>query len=240
VTVVYLHPIALDGSLWSAVAPPEALTPDLPGFGTTPPLSGPVGMAELVEYVAGLLDGPADLVGMSLGSMLAQQIAVRSLVLACGGMRTDPAVSRQRAEDTRRDGMTGTVDETLRRWFTADALAAPDHPGVAYARRTLLADDPAVVADYWAAMADHDVTDELGAVRAPTTCLGATVDVSVPVAAMRAVAERIPGARFEEIPGPHIAVLEEPDAFAAAVAEHLQRVGALLATAPVGEGSRGA
>jgi 3-oxoadipate enol-lactonase len=241
--IVYLHAIALDGNLWSAVARPGALTPDLPGFGRTPPLSGPVGMAALVEHVAGLLDGPADLVGMSLGSMVAQQVAVRrpelvrSLVLACGGMRTDPAVSRQRAENTRRDGMAGTLDETLRRWFTAAALADPDQPGVAYARRTLLADDADVVADYWAAMAEHDVTDQLGAVRAPTTCLGATDDASVPVAAMQAVADRIPLAWFREIPGPHIAVLEEPEAFATAVAEHLQRVDALLG---VGEGSRGA
>jgi hypothetical protein len=71
-----------------------------------------------------------------------------------------------------------------------------------------------VVADYWAAMAEHDVADELGAVTAPTTCLGATDDVSVPVAAMKAVADRIPLAWFREIPGPHIAVLEEPAAFA--------------------------
>jgi pimeloyl-ACP methyl ester carboxylesterase len=245
--IVYLHAIALDGDLWSVVAPPEALTPSLPGFGGTPPLPGPLTMAALADHVAGLVagagDGPADLVGISLGSMLAQQVAVRhparvrSLVLACGGMRTDPAVSRQRAEDTRAGGMPATLDETLRRWFTPEALAAPDHPGVAYARRTLLADDASVVADYWAAMAGHDLADELGAVAAPATCLGATGDVSVPVAAMRAVAERIPGARFEEIPGPHIAVLEEPAAFAAAVAEHLQRVDALLGA---GEGSRGA
>jgi 3-oxoadipate enol-lactonase len=230
--IVYLHPVALNGELWSAVARPGALTPDFPR-------SGPISMAALVDHVAGLLDGPADLVGMSLGSMVAQQVAVRrpelvrSLVLACGGMRTDPAVSRQRAENTRRDGMAGTLDETLRRWFTAEALADPEHPGVAYARRTLLADDAEVVADYWAAMAEHDVTDALGAVTAPTTCLGATGDASVPVAAMRAVADRIPLAWFREIPGPHIAVLEEPDAFAAAVAEHLQRLDVL-------EGSRGA
>ena len=234
--IVYLHPIALNGQLWSVVARPGALTPDFPG-------SGPISMAALADHVAGLLDGPADLVGMSLGSMVAQQVAVRrpelvrSLVLACGGMRTDPAVSRQRAENTRRDGMAGTLDETLRRWFTAEALVDPDHPGVGYARRTLLADDPAVVADYWAAMAEHDVTDELGAVTAPTTCLGATADASVPVAAMKAVADRIPLAWFREIPGPHIAVLEEPAAFADAVAEHLRRVDALLG---VGEGSRGA
>jgi 3-oxoadipate enol-lactonase len=234
--IVYLHPVALDGGLWSAVARPGALTPDFPR-------SGPVSVAGLADHVAGLLDGPADVVGMSLGSMVAQHLAlrrpelVRSLVLACGGMRTDPAVSRQRAENTRRVGMAGTLDETLRRWFTAEALADPDHPGVAYARRTLLADDAEVVADYWAAMAQHDVTEVLGAITAPTTCLGATADVSVPLAAMKAVADRIPLAWFREIPGPHIAVLEEPAAFAAAVDEHLQRVDALLGA---GGGSRGA
>ncbi|MFC4942999.1 alpha/beta fold hydrolase [Pseudonocardia sp. GCM10023141] len=230
-TVVYLHAVGLDGALWTDVARPGALTPDLPGHGGAPRPAGPLTMAALVEHVADLIEehggGPADLVGISLGSMVAQQVAVhrpelvRSMVLACGGMRTDPAVSAQRSADTRLLGVTGTLDVTLRRWFTAAALADPDHPGVAWARARLLADDADVVADYWAAMAGHDLTGALGAVTVPTTCIGATADASVPVAAMRAVADAIPGGRMREIPGPHIVVLEEPAGFVAAVDEHL-------------------
>ncbi|MCW2720195.1 alpha/beta fold hydrolase [Pseudonocardia sp.] len=226
-STLYLHAVALDGRLWAGVARAGALTPDLPGHGSAPPLDGPVTMATLTAHVAGLLDGPADVVGISLGSMLAQQLAVhrpelvRSLVLASGGMATDPAVSRQRAENTRRVGMTGTLDATLDRWFTPAALADPDHPGVGYARPRLLADDPEVVAAYWDAMAGHDLREHLGGIRVPTTCIGATGDASVPVAAMRALAERVPGARMREIAGPHIVVLENGPAFAAEVERHL-------------------
>jgi pimeloyl-ACP methyl ester carboxylesterase len=237
-TVVYLHAIGLDGRVWSDVARPGSRTPDLPGFGGTPRLTGGVTMTALVDHLAGLLsglpDGPADLVGLSLGSMLAQQTAVRrpelvrSLVLACGGSRTDPAVSRQRAADTRTSGMAGTLDSTLRRWFTASALAEPGHPGVGYARERLLTDDAGVVADYWTAMADHDLTDRIGALDVPVTCIGATGDASVSVAAMRAVADAVPGARMVEVPGPHIVVLEEPDTFAAAVGDHLGWVDGLV------------
>ena len=235
-TAFYLHAVGLDGTLWRGVARAGARTPDLPGHGRAPALAGDVTMAALVEHVAGLIEesggGPADLIGISLGSMVSQEVAVhrpdlvRSLVLACGGMRTDPAVSRQRAADTRSAGMSGTLDVTLRRWFTEAALTDPDHPGVARARARLLADDPAVIADYWAAMAGHDLSGgALGAVTVPTTCIGATSDASVPVAAMRAVADAIPGARMVEIPGPHIVVLEEPAGFVAAVDEHFAWVG---------------
>lgn len=234
--IAYLHAVALDGRLWDGVACPGALTPDLPGLGTAPRLPGPLTMAALVDHVAGLLDGPTHVVGLSLGSMIAQQLAVRrpelvrSLVLACGGMATDPAVSRARAADTRRDGMAGTLDTTLCRWFSEQALADPDHPGVAYARRRLLADDPAVVADYWDAMAGHDLAGRLAEITAPTTCVAAAGDVSVPVAAMQQVAERIPGARLRVVDGPHIAVLENPAGFTAVVDEHLARVGEEVAT----------
>jgi 3-oxoadipate enol-lactonase len=229
-TTVYLHAVALDGRLWQGVTPDGALTPDLPGHGTAPPLERPVGFGALVDHVASLLDGPADLVGISLGSMLAQQMAVRrpelvrSLVLACGGMATVPAVSLQRAADTRRDGMAATVPSTLERWFTPAVLAQPGHPGVAYARQRLLDDDPGVVADYWTAMAEHDLSERLGEIRVPTTVLAATSDVSVPVAAMQAVADRIPGSRFVTIDGPHIVVLENAAGFTDVVDAHLRWV----------------
>ena len=129
----YLHPIALDGDALVGGRPARSAHPGPPG-----PASGAAGTSRWPRSSTtsrACSTGPADLVGMSLGSMVAQQVAVRrpelvrSLVLACGGMRTDPAVSRQRAENTRRDGMLGTLDETLRRWFTADGARRSRPPG---------------------------------------------------------------------------------------------------------------
>ncbi len=226
---VFLHPIGLDARLWDDFARPGDLALSFPGFGDTR-LAGPPTFAGLADFVADQLTEPADLVGVSLGSMVAQHTAllrpdrVRSIVLACGGMATSPETSRQRARDTREGGMAGVLDQTLDRWFTPAALADEDHPGVGYARRRLLADDPEVFAAYWEAMAEHDLRDRIAGVRVPTTVVAAAGDKSVPVEAMRAIAELVDGARFEVIDGPHIVPLENADGFRAVLAGHLGRV----------------
>jgi 3-oxoadipate enol-lactonase len=234
VPAVYLHPVGLDGALWGSVAEPGALTPSFPGFGDTPPLPGPPSFAALVDFVAGAVagSGPVDLVGVSLGSMVAQHVAVRrpelvrSLVLACGGLATATDALLERAAATRRGGMAGVLDSTLERWFTAPALAEPGHPGVAYARTRLLTDSAEVFAAYWEQMSAHDLAGQLPAVRVPTTVVAGDVDVSAPIPVMRLVADAIPGARFEVVPGPHLLPLENPAGFAATVREHLDRVAA--------------
>jgi len=87
-----------------------------------------------------------------------------------------------------------------------------------------LADDASVVADYWSAMARHDVRRRLPGIGVPTTVVAARGDRSVDVAEMRAVADAVPGARFDVVPGPHLFVLEAPAVMAAVVARHLDRV----------------
>lgn len=229
-SVVFLHAIALDRGMWRDVAVAGELTPDLPGHGIATPLDESVTFELLVEHVARLLDGPADFVGLSLGSMLAQHIAidrpelVRSLVLACGGMYVPEEVALQRAEDTLRLGMAATIPSTLERWFSPEALAEPDHPGVTYARRRLLDDDPKIVSAYWSAIARHDLRDRLHQITAPTTVIAATGDKAFPVGALRGLADAIPGARYVEITGPHILALENPIDLRSAIDEHLSRI----------------
>lgn len=227
--VVYLHPIGLDARLWRDVAGPDELALSFPGFGDTP-LAAPPTFAALADFVADSVPGPADLVGVSLGSMVAQYTAllrpdkVRSLVLACGGVAGNAEASRQRARDTREHGMAGVLDSTLQRWFTPEALAEQAHPGVGYARKRLLTDDPAVFAAYWEMMAGHDLRARIGQVRVPATVVAAAGDRSVPVDAMRGVAELIDGAVFEVIDGPHIVPLENPAGFGELVRRHVNRV----------------
>jgi 3-oxoadipate enol-lactonase len=223
--VVYLHPIGLDRQIWRGVAPDEALTLDLPGHGDTS-VTGEVTMAGLVEWVLGQVGEPATYVGLSLGGMVALQLAVRapqavrSIVVACSTAASDPEVQLGRARDTRARGMQAMMDTTLERWFTADALAAGDHPGVAYARRRLLADDPEIVAAYWTAMASHDVSDQLSSIRVPATIVAGRSDRASSQEGLRSIAEAIPGARFAAVEGPHMLPLEQPELFASLVAAH--------------------
>ncbi|MCW2899938.1 MAG: alpha/beta hydrolase fold protein [Streptosporangiaceae bacterium] len=226
--VVYLHPIGLDGEMWGSAALPGALTPSFPGFGGTP-LEGKPTFERLVDFVADAVRGrgPVDLVGVSLGSMVAQHVAVRrpdlvrSVVLACGGMATVPEVSLERAATTRRVRMAGVLVSTLERWFSPAVLGDESHPGVAYARERLVTDSADVFAAYWEAMAEHDVRAQLPGLEVPATVVAGSADVSVPVATMREVCDLIPEARFQVLEGPHMLPLENPSGFADAVAAHL-------------------
>jgi 3-oxoadipate enol-lactonase len=234
VALVLLPPIGLDEHCWDWLdLPVPAIRHVYPGFGGRPRDGRPGDLDAWADEVAALGDGePLDLAGVSMGSMVAQHVAVRhpdrvrSLLLACTGGSADPGSALARAGAAEEEGMAAVLDATLRRWFSPEALAArPAHPGVAYATATLLALDPRSWADGWRAIAGHDVLAKLGAVTAPVTCVAGRDDLSAPVERVRALAEAIPGARLEILDGPHMIHLENPAAFSAALAAHLERRG---------------
>lgn len=230
--IVFLHPIGLDRQVWSGVLSPGAIALNFPGHGGNGgDAPAPVSMAGLADYVLSQLGGRAvTLVGLSLGGMVAQHIAitaphaVTSLVVACSTAAANPPVMLDRAALTRSEGMAGSLRMTLDRWFTPQVLAAPGHPGVEYARRRLLADDPEIVARYWEAMAGHDVSDRLASVKAPTTFIAGAADLSSPVEVLEGMARAVPGAVLKVVDGPHMLPLERPREFSAVLAEHLDRV----------------
>ena len=236
VTLVLLTPIGLDAGCWEQVPLPAVATVKhtFPGFGGRPRAPQPPTMASLADEVAASYEGPLALAGVSLGGMVAQHVAVRhpqrvrSLLVACTGASADPATMEQRAARVLADGMPGVLEETLTRWFTPAAIAsAPEHPGVAYARRTLLALEPACFADGWLAIAGHDIVARLGEIAVPTSCLAGSADTASPVSRTQELSERVPGARFAVLDGPHMMHLERPVEFAAALAEHLRWAGEL-------------
>lgn len=233
-TLVLLTPIGLDADCWEHVPLPAVATikHTFPGFDGRPRAEQAPTMASLADEVAASYGGPLEVVGVSLGGMVAQHLAlrhpqrVRSLLVACTGASTDPATMAQRAADAEAVGMAGVLDTTLERWFTPPALAMhPAHPGVAYARRTLLALRPACFADCWRAMAGHDVVARLGEIAVPTTCLAGSGDSGSPLSRTREISERVPGARLVVLDGPHMMHLERPAEFAAALSEHLRWAG---------------
>jgi pimeloyl-ACP methyl ester carboxylesterase len=114
------------------------------------------------------------------------------------------------------------LEDTMTRWFTAEALKRdPDAPPIAYARERLLAMDTGALADTWRAIAAHDVLDRLGEIQAPVTCVAGRHDRSTALPVMQDPAARLPDARLVEMDAPHMAFLERPREFAAAVREHL-------------------
>jgi len=229
-TVVLLTPVGLDAEFWPH---PErvggAVFHTFPGFGGRPRAEAQPTMASLAAEVAALGD-EFDLVGVSLGGMVAQTVAVeypervRSLMSCCTGASVNPEAMIGRAARTEAGGMESVLEETLTRWFTPEELARQASEGVDYARQTLLALDPGAFADAWRAMAGHDLTARLGEVQAITTCLAGEQDVVAPPARVRELASGIAGARLVSAPGPHMLPLERPEEFPRLLAEHLALV----------------
>jgi 3-oxoadipate enol-lactonase len=226
--ILFLHPIGLDQHVWSDVLVPGAIALDFPGHGAA--AAGAVSMSGLADHVLGHITGPATLVGLSLGGMVALQVAMRapdavaSIVVACSNSATDPRVMRERAAMTRDRGMKGVLGATLERWFTPQALSVSGHPGVEYATRRLLEDDPEVVTQYWEAMAEHDVTAQLGSIRIPATFIAGATDRASSPEVLEGMANAVPGAALRVVDGPHMLPLERPREFSAVLAEHLDRV----------------
>jgi 3-oxoadipate enol-lactonase len=231
-TMILLPPVGLDDGCWDWLDLPGVATIKhvYPGLGARPRGGFDLTLDNLADEVVTLADGPLDLVGVSMGAMVAQHAAIRhpgrirSLVLACSGASASPARSMEQVGTVERGGMAAVLDSTLRRWFRPQTLArSPAHPGVAYVTATLLALDPRSFADSWRAIADHDVLDQLHAVTVPVTCIAGREDSAAPVDRMRLLADGLPDGRLVVLDGAHMIALENPRDFSRELAGHLGR-----------------
>ena len=240
--VVLIHPAGLDLTYWDAQIAAlkdshDVIAFDLPGHGRSP---GDVhgwtfeivnrALLALVDEAGG---GPAHLVGISVGGIIAQsfvlehpsQVASLSLVGTASEFPDQVrAGMRDRARRLRGAGMAAVVAESMERWFTPETRRGrPDL--IDRATKTLLGDDPEVHARLWEAVGALDLTDRLAEVRRPTLLLAGEVDPSTPPSAARLIQRRIPGARMAILPATsHMAMLESPALVNAHLASFLAQV----------------
>jgi 3-oxoadipate enol-lactonase len=238
--VLLLHPVGLDLTWWEPQV--EALRSefqvvrmDFRGHGKSTVAPPPYALADFAADAHALLGalgiGSAHVMGLSLGGMVAQVLAleypkqVRSLVLS-NTLCTLPAQAREamraRGEAAEQGGMAVVIEATLERWFTRGFL---DSPLTARCRRHLLAQDVSAWASTWRAIADLDTLPRLGEIHVPTLVTTGDADVSTPVAAAQLIANAIPGAVLKIMAGaPHMAPYERPELFNPLVLEFLRSI----------------
>jgi pimeloyl-ACP methyl ester carboxylesterase len=203
------------------------------GAGRTPLPAGPLSAAVMADDATALLRAlrvtSADVAGFSMGSAIAQELAlrhpglVRSLVLVSTYARPDAlfrsqlnfwrwlpaAAPSERAfyeafftwVYTPRAHDDGTVDQIVE-----EALAFPHQQSVA-----------AFQAQVDVCLA-HDTVDRLAQIAAPTLVVAGELDVILPPRFGRFVADAIPNAAFDIMPGEaHQPFQEVPDQFNARV-----------------------
>lgn len=211
----------------------RVLTYDNRGIGDSDKPEGPYTAAEMAADAFQVLDEAgverAYVVGASLGGMIAQEVAVAApervdrLVLCCTTPGGADAVPMPKVTvDLFGEAASLAPDVALRR-FVENALSHSADPKLVdelYARRIANPPDPAGWQSQAAAGTTFGGVD--GQVDAPTLVLHGTEDNVVDTRNAQALADRIPGARVELIPGTgHLFFWEQPDAVVRIVTEFL-------------------
>ena len=237
--VVLSHALGLDLHMWddlaTALAPMhELLRYDHRGHGGSAVPAGPYAMDELVNDAARLIRewgrGPVVWVGLSMGGMVGQGLAIRhpellrGLVLANTAAQYPAAAQSawtQRIAAVESGGLQAIADMVMERYFHAEFRAANPEL-VAQARRSLLRTQAAGYVAACHAVAGVNWLDRLPQISCPTLILAGALDVGAPVAFSEAISQRIAGSKLEVFDdASHLSVAEQPAQFTRAVREFL-------------------
>lgn len=226
--IVFANSLGTDTRLWDAILPllPAGLRViryDKRGHGRSDVPAPPYSMGTLVSDAETVLDHlgvtACTFVGLSIGGMIAQALAVKRpdliarLVLSntAAKIGTD-ALWDMRIETVLRDGMEPLADGVMERWFARDFRAGPD---LALWRARFLETPPEGYAGCSAAIKGTDLYTPTSGLRLPTLAIAGSEDGATLPDLVRETADLIPGARFEIISrAGHLPPVETPADYA--------------------------
>ena len=188
---------------------------DTRGHGRSTPGQAGATIIDLADDLAALLDalsiGQVHLVGLSLGGLTAQAVALRhpakvkSLVL----MATAAWFAgewNERAALIETQGMSAIVEATMQRWFTPAFQTAEAAIAI---RQRFLAIAPAGYAECCRVIAKTDLRSDIAAIDKPTLIIAGADDPATPVAVMEDIRSRIDGSELVVLPrASHMLALE--------------------------------
>jgi 3-oxoadipate enol-lactonase len=240
--VMLSHALGLDLHMWDDFAARLAgartvLRYDQRGHGGSARPAGPYALDDLVDDAARLIRewgrGPVVFIGLSMGGMVGQGLAVRhpellrGVVLANTTARYPEAarpVWATRIAAVEQGGMAAVADAVVERYLHADYRAT--HPAEAAALRAkLLRADPAGYVAACYAVAGVDWLERLSTVRTPALVIAGARDAGATPEMAKAIAERIAGAELAVLEdASHLSVAEQPERFAALVQRFLAKL----------------
>ncbi len=250
--------LATDSTAWLFQVPDfsrryRTIVFDNRGVGRSAKPAGPYSIHQMADDAAGLLDAlgieRAHVVGVSMGGMIAQELAlrhpekVRSLVLGCTFPEPDAEIERQRQFAIQQfGGAVSAAGETRIDVTKLDPLLFFQHllPRIfnpAFIEKELGRimqlftgalqwgfSMEAILGQVDAVMG-HRATDRLHQITAPTLVITGDADLLVPPANSEIIARNIPGARLVKVPGgSHGFNFETPEIFNREVLDFLATV----------------
>ena len=237
-SVVLLHPTGGSRAVWALLLPSlvprwQVVMPEFSGAGETIDEGGPIEVDHLVAQAAGVIDDLGieryHLSGYSLGAAVAAALAaehgdrVRSLALVCGWARSG---ARERLQFDVWQRLFAADPELFTRYLfsvgmTPAVLEAAGEGVEAFIDMTsaTLAPGTHRHAELDARL---DISDRLGAIKAPTLVIGGRLDRILPLEHSRDLAAGIAGSRLEEVDHGHLFPLEAPDVLATMLTEFFE------------------
>ena len=195
----------------------RVVCPDFRGHGGTGVTSGPFTMEMLAADIAALCAAldieTAHIAGLSLGGLVAQELAlgrpdlVASLILCDTGLRLTPAAMwHERAAKVRVDGVASLGPGVVDRWITPAFARTESGKQLG---DILLATDPEGYAGAAEAIATADFTATASRISVPTLVIVGAEDEATPLPLAQALTDVIAGARLHVIPATrHIPSIE--------------------------------
>jgi pimeloyl-ACP methyl ester carboxylesterase len=237
-TVAFVHGVGGRSGEWDRVVaelPPgfDVLRYDLRGHGESDKPAGPYHLADFVADHVRVLDEvgieKCHLVGESMGGLISQAIAIehpervdRLVLLAAIAGRTpeEAEASLARWRQLADGGLDRSwLEVSASRWFTEGFLR--DHPEEVDAfLSTVAANDHEPYAAAYGVLAQNDLADDLHRIRARTLVMTGEGDVGSTPRMSELMAQRIPDATLQILPGvKHLPSVETPHDLATRISD---------------------
>lgn len=237
--VVFANSLGTDLRLWDPILPllPDGLRIlryDKRGHGlsTCPP--APYTMGALISDAEGLMDQlgfkEAFFVGLSIGGLIAQGLAVkrldlvRAMVLSNTGAKIGNAdIWADRIKGVREGGIESLADAVMERWFSADFRAGPD---LELWRNMLVRQEDEGYIGCSAAISNSDFYATTASLRLPTLGIAGSEDGATPPDLVRESVDLIPGSQFHLIRrAGHLPCVENPAEYARVITDFMRGTG---------------
>lgn len=237
--VVFANSLGTDLRLWDQIVsllPPglKLVRYDMRGHGLSDVPPGPYSMGALVRDLEHLMDHlsirDAVVVGLSIGGMVTQGLAVKRLDLVRAVVLSNtaakiatPEIWRNRMAEVEAGGVEAVTEATMKRWFPLPFRDSDD----CAAWRAMMARTPkAGYLGCSAAISGTDFYSTTATLRLPALGLVGSEDGSTPPDLVREMIELIPGARMEVIrKAGHLPCVDQPEIYAAHLTQFLREIG---------------
>lgn len=237
--IVFSNSLGTDLRLWDKIVPllPEGLRIiryDKRGHGLSSCPKGPYSMGSLIRDAERLLEQlevkDALFVGLSIGGMIAQGLAVKRLDLVRAMVLSNtaakigqPEMWQERIEAAKAGGIEALADPTMERWFSKEFRNTAE---MEIWRNMMVRQPLEGYLGCSAAIAGTDFFTPTSGLRLPTLGIAGSEDGSTPPDLVRETVELIHGSKFALIRrAGHLPCVEQPEEYARILSQFIKDTG---------------